>query len=101
MALRTALDRVSPNWEKVPVSVNTSPLGSMVMITPSVEVPVAGSPDKMLVIPIDCKATVLASAMVSNAFVSAPSVRAQFVNTNRLMVCPEWKLPSFLCYLYQ
>ena len=95
MALRTALARVSPNWENVPVSVSTAPLGSMVIITPSVEVPVAGSPDKMLVMPIDCRATVLASVIVSNDFVSAPSVRAQFVNTNRLMVPPEWKVPSF------
>lgn len=42
IALRTALAKVSPNWEKVPVSVRSSPFGSMVMMTPSVDVPVAG-----------------------------------------------------------
>lgn len=67
----------------------------MVIIIPSVDVPVAGCPDTMLVIPLDWSATVLASVIVSNDFVRAPSVRAQLVNTNKLMVPPAWKEPSF------
>ena len=79
----------------MPESVRSSPFGSMVMMTPSVDVPVASCPDRMLVIPLDWRATVLASVIVSNDFVRAPSVRAQLVNTNRLMVPPAWKAPSF------
>ena len=64
MADRTALAKVSPNWENVPESVRSSPFGSMVIMTPSVDVPVAGCPDTMLVMPLDWSATVFASVMV-------------------------------------
>ena len=89
MAERTAFAKVSPNWENVPESVRSSPFGSMVIMTPSVEVPVAGSPDRILVMPKLWSAAVLASVIVMRDFVSAQSVSAQFVNTNRLMVPAE------------